>query len=247
MEVDIARNGDTLASEAHQDVVNIEMNSALVVTFFALSCFYFVVTIIGLQRLCQLEQSSGSTPKDPNILATLLCYLLTASCLRLLGWALCTSVFFNSGQTYIDQETYEQIWRLATEAKNNNVTLWLPLEPEYLNGVNESPLFLVLSIFAPEVFVLVTYLALCWLYFSSYIDAHEQALAEEQRRSDGYLKFRVIVSLLILLQILLVTIYMAGAFDAALILGELTLLELVSPITMILLVLYYQCKYSGVP
>lgn len=60
------------------------------------------------------------------------------------------------------------------EALNANETLWLPLEPEHLTGINEAPFVLVLTVFTPEVFVLITYLALVWLCFSAYIDAHDQ-------------------------------------------------------------------------
>mmetsp|Transcript_25732 Transcript_25732/g.34378 ORF Transcript_25732/g.34378 Transcript_25732/m.34378 type:complete len:150 (+) Transcript_25732:654-1103(+) len=40
---------------------------------------------------------------------------------------------------------------------------------------------------------------------------------------------------------------MAGAIDPTIILHELTALEFILPIAVIMLILYYQCKYSGVP
>ena len=72
--------------------------------------------------------------------------------------------------------TYEQIKQMSIEAKANNETYWLPLEPESLRGVNESPVLLVLAIFTPEVFVLIAYLSVCWLCFSNYIDTHSEHL-----------------------------------------------------------------------
>ena len=46
---------------------------------------------------------------------------------------------------------------------------------------------------------------------------------------------------------MLVTLYMAGVTSPQIILHELTILEFVIPIAVIFLILYYQCKYSGVP
>lgn len=40
---------------------------------------------------------------------------------------------------------------------------------------------------------------------------------------------------------------MAGAIGPVIILNELMVLEFVLPIFVIMLILYYQCKYSGVP
>ena len=62
---------------------------------------------------------------------------------------------------------------MTFEAQAKNETHWLPLEPEHITGINESPMLLVVAIMTPEVFVLISYLALCWMCFSAYIDAHE--------------------------------------------------------------------------
>lgn len=133
------------------------------------------------------------------------------------------------------------------EAKANNQTYWLPLEPESVRGINQSPILLVVSVFAPEVFVLISYLALCWLCFSTYIDAHSQHLNQRVSRVDGSLVFRCIVTILLLMQVLFVTLYLADVFSAMTILVELSTIELAFPICVIVLILYYQCKFSGIP
>ena len=61
------------------------------------------------------------------------------------------------------------------------------------------------------------------------------------------MRFRVLVVTLVVLQIVLVTLYMAGVTSPEVILHEMTLLEFAIPIIVIFLILYYQCKYSGVP
>ena len=104
-----------------------------------------------------------------------------------------------------------------------------------------------MAIFAPEVFVLITYLALCWLCFSVYIDSHSEGLNSRVSRIEGRIIFLSIVSLLIIIQVLLVTLYLAGAITASTILRELQSIELILPIVVIVLILYYQCKFSGVP
>ena len=112
-------------------------------------------------------------PSDPNILQTLIFFVFIASSFRLLGWTLCTAVFFNRNQNYIKHATYENIKQLSSEFKASNNTLWLPVEPEEMNGLNKSPALLVTAIFTPEILVVVSYLALAWLYFASFIDSHE--------------------------------------------------------------------------
>ena len=54
-------------------------------------------------------------------------------------------------------------------------------------------------------------------------------------------------TILLILQILLVTLYLAGAITATTIVIELQSIELMLPIIVIVLILYYQCKFSGVP
>lgn len=65
------------------------------VTFFALTCFYFIVTALGIVRLSKLESSSAAKSTEPNILKKLLIFVVIASGFRLLGWILCTAIFFN--------------------------------------------------------------------------------------------------------------------------------------------------------
>lgn len=66
-------------------------------------------------------------------------------------------------------------------------------------------------------------------------------------RVDGSLVFRVIVTVLLLLQAIFVTLYLADIFSAMTILVELSTIELAFPICVIVLILYYQCKFSGIP
>ena len=143
-------------------------------TFFALSCFYFLITAIGVIRLCNLNQSSAASPDDPNILSSLLCYMVAACVLRLLGWLVCTTYFMTDGRyLYVKPDTFEQISSLNQKVISSNETVWLPLEPTDLDGINAAPVVLVLAITSPEIFVVITYLALCWLCFAAYIDAHD--------------------------------------------------------------------------
>ena len=68
-----------------------------------------------------------------------------------------------------------------------------------MSGLKESPVLLVTAIFAPEVVVVVTYLALAWLYFASFIDSHDSVVNDMSRRVTGKVKFLCIVTILILL------------------------------------------------
>ena len=61
------------------------------------------------------------------------------------------------------------------------------------------------------------------------------------------IRFRCLVVILVLLQIILVTLFMAGAIDPVVILHELTAIEFIVPIGVIMGILYYQCKFSGIP
>ena len=81
--------------------------SLLIVAFFALSCFYFVLSVISIHRLCTLEANSAIKPGEPNILRTFVMYITAACCFRLLGWLLCTGFFFTNNNNYIKYATYE--------------------------------------------------------------------------------------------------------------------------------------------
>ena len=124
-------------------------------TFFALSCFYFVLTILSFARLCYLDQPPvhSQKPNEPNILRTLLIYLTVSCVFRLLGWVLCTTFYCLDRNQYIERATYEKIMSMGLEAEMKNETFWLPLEPEEVKGINESPVMLVSTILVPEVFV----------------------------------------------------------------------------------------------
>ena len=136
---------------------------------------------------------------------------------------------------------------MAIEAQAQNETNWLPLEPDSVDGINQSPAMLVLAILTPEIFVLYAYLALCWLCFSNYIDSHSQDLNTRMSKVNGTLVFRFIVYAMLVVQIVLITLYLAGVINALTILVELTTIELVFPICVVMLLMYYQCKFSGVP
>ena len=121
------------------------------------------------------------------------------------------------------------------------------MEPETVSGINESPVLLVLAILTPEIFVLFAYLALCWLCFCAYIDAHDPGYNSRVSKIDGSLVFRSLVILLLILQIVLMTLYMAGAIAGKSILVEIAVIELIMPLGVIFLTLYDQCKFSGLP
>ena len=122
-------------------------------------------------RYCSLEATSAAKSTDPNIIQTFLSYLTFTCIFRLLGFSICTTYYLLNNNTYIKYATFEQI---KNETLKTNDTYWLPLEPENITGINEAPFVLVLTVFTPEIFVLITYLALVWLSFSAYIDAHDQ-------------------------------------------------------------------------
>ena len=85
-------------------------------TFFALSCFYFVLTILSCSRLCYLESpppTSTPKPNEPNILRTLLIYLCVSCVFRLLGWVFCTTFYYTDRNQYIERATFDQIMNLG--------------------------------------------------------------------------------------------------------------------------------------
>lgn len=188
--------------------------SLLIVAFFALSCFYFILTMVSVYRLCTLESNSAAKEEEPNILRIFLVFIVTASALRLAGWLLCCGFFFTNNKNFIKYATYEQIKRLTIEAKEQDVTYWLPLEPDSISGINQSPVLLVMAIFTPEVFVQIAFISLCWLCFSAYIDSHTHGLNLEKPRVSGQVIFRCIFAVLLLVQVVLVTLVLAETIDA---------------------------------
>lgn len=125
-----------------------------------------MLTGISIFRICTLEANSAAKASEPNILRIFVNFIVIACVLRMIGWLLCCGFFFTNNKNFIKYATYEQIKRLTIEAKEQNDVYWLPPEPETGSGINESPVMLVIAIFTPEVFVLISYLALCWLSFS---------------------------------------------------------------------------------
>ena len=95
-----------------------------------------------------------------------------ASVLRLISWLICTVVFYKSDENFLKYAVYERIKKLTIRAKAENESYWLPLEPKYVSGLDQAPKTLVVSIFGPDVFVMISYMALCWLCFSVFIDSH---------------------------------------------------------------------------
>ena len=105
---------------------------------------------------------------------------------------------------------------MSIEAENNNQTYWLPPEPEEVYGINESPVVLVSTILGPDVLIQITYLALCWLTFSTYIDAHEhdyffmRLYRSFKNSSKGSMIFWGLTIILVIVHIILITLYLAG-------------------------------------
>ena len=94
--------------------------SLLIVAFFALSCFYFVLTVLSIYRICSNDVNLAQKPNETNILRTFVIYIVAASTLRLVGWLLCCGFFFTNNKNYIKYATYEQIKRLTIEAKEQD-------------------------------------------------------------------------------------------------------------------------------
>lgn len=72
-------------------------------------------------------------------------------------------------------------------------------------------------------------------------------MSGEASRINGQVIFISIVTVLLLVQAILVTLVLAEAISAMTILFELQCVELMLPIFVIVLICYYQCKFSGVP
>lgn len=87
-----------------------------------------------------------------------------------------------------------------------------------MRGINETPIVLVLAIFTPELFVLIAYMCLCWLCFATYIDAHSEHLNKRDSDDKGTVVMRVVAGVLIILHVVLVTLYMADAVNAFIVL-----------------------------
>ena len=215
----------------------------LIISFFALACFYFVLTILGVLRFCQVP----STKEDTGILRWFYALLTLTCAMRLAGFALCSGRYANITEEFVDEPRLEEIRALHEDAQAEGVEHWLPLEPEGLVGVDRAPPELLLAIVLPEIAMVVTYFVLVWQTLAAYIDAHPQDVFNRvvSGSSDAWLI--VIQSVFVLIQILLVTLYLQGLIPARVIATEITTIELLSPILVVVLILYYQCKLSGSP
>ena len=64
---------------------------------------------------------------------------------------------------------------------------------------------------------------------------------------NGTIVYRSICLLMLLIQVVLVTLYLAGVITANTILIELTTIDLIIPVCVVVIIMYYSCKFSGVP
>ena len=108
-------------------------------------------------------------------------------------------------------------------------------------------MMLVIAIQTPEIFVLFAYLALCWLCFSNYIDSFSMGMNERDSKINGTLVFRCIFTILLVTHIILITLYLAQVIAAQILLIEMIALEIIMPVCVVVIIMYYQCKFSGLP
>lgn len=80
----------------------------MIIAFFALCCFFFLLTVLSLTRWCSMETSNtsgqsksgdnlstnGSSNGSPNIVNTLLVFIVITCIARLVGWTACTTYYF---------------------------------------------------------------------------------------------------------------------------------------------------------
>ena len=208
-----------------------------------------MILVLSSFRLCTLNSPSTNNPNDPSrILRIFVIFIMLASLLRLICWLLCTKQFYSNDQHFLKYATYQRIKRLTLISKANNETNWLPIEPDHFNGLDCAPKMLVTAIYAPDVLIIIAYLALSWLCFSSFIDSHSsQSLTGQQDHISGRMIFCCLTTLMLILQTLLFSLYLADAIDATTILVQLQTIEMMFPIVVLLFIVYYQCKFTGRP
>ena len=131
------------------------------------------------------------------------------------------------------------------EAEAEGSYYWLPLEPEGLNIGKEAPPELLLAIVIPETAMVISYFVLVWCTLAAYIDAHPQDVFNRVVSGSSDTWLIVVQAIFVVLQILLVTLFLCGIIPASVIAIEITIIELLSPIFVIVLLLYYNCKLSG--
>ena len=64
---------------------------------------------------------------------------------------------------------------------------------------------------------------------------------------NGIIIFRTLFIALLTTQLILMILYLASAIAAATILEFLIAIDLIFPISILLITIYYQCKFSGIP
>jgi len=210
----------------------------MIISFFALACFYFVLTILGAVRLCQVP----STKDDAHGLLRWFYAILTVTCaMRLTGFIFCSARYAHTGEEFIGDSLLEGILDGHDQAQADGIVHWLPLEPEGYKfaGVDHAPSPLLLAIVLPEIAMVITYFVLVWQTLAAYIDAHPQDVFNRvvSGSSDAWLI--VIQSVFVLIQVLLVTLYLKELIPASVLAIEITTIELLSPILVVVLILYY--------
>ena len=123
----------------------------------------------------------------------------------------------------------------------------MPIEPEGFVGVDRAPPALLLAIVLPEIVMVISYFVLVWQTLAAYIDAHPQDVFNRVASGSTDAWLIVIQSVFVLIQIGLVTLYLKEIIPAQVIAIEITTIELLSPVLVVVLILYYQCKLSGSP
>ena len=137
-------------------------DSYVLVSFFALGCFYLVLLPGAIIRNCSLSTSDfGKKGKQTYILRCLLTTICCFLSLRFLGFVTATMIL--SGMTQNTLLTEEELTLLNDEIANSQQSYWLPPEIPGLSVVNEIPEVLVLSIAVPEAFIILCYIYMIWL------------------------------------------------------------------------------------
>ena len=93
--------------------------------------------------------------------------------------------------------------------------------------------------------MVISYFVLVWYTLAAYIDAHPQDVFNRVVSGSSDIWLIVMQVIFILVQILLVTLFLSDIIPANVISVEITVIELLSPIFVMVLLLYYQCKLSG--
>ena len=79
------------------------------VSFFALACFYAILSILGIVRYCQVP---GGPKDDTGILRWFYVMLTLTSAMRLTGFAFCSAGYALAKEDFIDQNHLNQIREL---------------------------------------------------------------------------------------------------------------------------------------